>query len=273
MTERTTRSDRHNIDKHSPERLVHLQCRYKWLYPLINGNVFTEPQQTHTFRKGIKAMTEKTRKQIEGIHNGRFGVEIEMYNITRQKAAKTAATFFGTGLYKYTGDEKGYCTWSAFDQQGREWKFQRDVSIDASNSNEQTELVTPILTYEDIEALQELLRRLRHAGAKSNPRHMCGVHIHIGKGSHTAQTLRNLANIMASHESLLVAAMRIDQSRLGRYCRTVNRHFLDRLNKKKPQTMQALADIWYEGNGADYGRDRHYNESRYHCLYVQQVFM
>ena len=77
---------------------------------------------------------------------------------------------------------------------------------------------------------------------------------------------------MASHESLLVAAMRIDQSRLGRYCRTVNRHFLDRLNKKKPQTMQALADIWYEGNGADYGRDRHYNESRYHCLNLHATF-
>ena len=218
-------------------------------------------------------MKASTAKQIEAMKKQTIGVEVEMYGISRQKAAKVAADFFGTGRYEDTADSNGYYTWSAWDQQGREWKFQRDVSIDASNSNEQTELVTPILTYEDIEALQELLRRLRHAGAKSNPRHMCGVHIHIGKGSHTAQTLRNLANIMASHESLLVAAMRIDQSRLGRYCRTVNRHFLDRLNKKKPQTMQALADIWYEGNGADYGRDRHYNESRYHCLYVQQVFM
>ena len=153
MTGRTMRSDRHNIDKLSPERLVHLQCRYKWLYPRNDGNVFTEPQQTHTFRKGIKAMTEKTRKQIEGIHNGRFGVEIEMYNITRQKAAKTAATFFGTGLYKYTGDEKGYCTWSAFDQQGREWLFQRDSSILAERDSERCELVTPLLHYSDLEFL------------------------------------------------------------------------------------------------------------------------
>ena len=87
MTERKTRSDRHNIDKHSPERLVHLQCRYKWLYPRNDGNVFTEPQQTHTFRKGIKAMTEKTRKQIENMKLQSYGVEVEMYNITRQKAA------------------------------------------------------------------------------------------------------------------------------------------------------------------------------------------
>ena len=101
---------------------------------------------------------------------------------------------------------------------------------------------------------------------------MCGVHIHIGKGEHTAKTLRNLANLMASHESLLIAAMRIDQSRLGRYCRTVNRTFLDRLNKEKPQTMEKLADIWYEGNSAASGREHHYNGSRYHCLNLHATF-
>jgi hypothetical protein len=41
-------------------------------------------------------------------------------------------------------------------------------------------MVTPILTWDDIESLQELVRQLRHAGAKSDPSHMCGVHIHIG---------------------------------------------------------------------------------------------
>ena len=119
-------------------------------------------------------MKASTAKQIEAMKKQTIGVEVEMYGISRQKAAKVAADFFGTGRYEDTADSNGYYTWSAWDQQGREWKFQRDVSIDASNSNEQTELVTPILTYEDIEALQELLRRLRHAGAKSNPRHRQG---------------------------------------------------------------------------------------------------
>ena len=155
---------------------------------------------------------------------------------------------------------------------GREWKFQRDVSIKARNFDEQTELVTPILRYEDIETLQALLRRLRRAGAKSNPDHMCGVHIHIGKGDHTPQTLRNLANLMASHESLLIAAMRINHGRIGRYCRTVDRNFLRRLDKEKPQTMDALENIWYEGNHADHGRDHHYNDSRYHCLNLHATF-
>ena len=54
-------------------------------------------------------------------------------------------------------------------------------------------MVTPILTYDDIETLQELVRRLR-AGAKSDPTRGCGVHIHIGAAGHTPQSLRNLAN-------------------------------------------------------------------------------
>lgn len=217
-------------------------------------------------------MKEQTAKQIENMKKQTIGVEVEMYGITRRKAAKTAAEFFGTGRFEDTSGRNGYYAWSAWDGQGREWKFQRDVSIAAGNASEQTELVTPILHYEDIGTLQELLRRLRHNGAKSNPRHMCGVHIHIGKGDHTARTLRNLANLMASHESLLISALRIDQSRIGRYCRTVNQNFLRRVNKAKPQTMEALRSIWYEGNNATRGTTAHYNESRYHCLNLHASF-
>lgn len=217
-------------------------------------------------------MKAETARQIAHMKNQTIGVEVEMYGITRRDAAGIAAEFFGTGRFEDTAYRNGYYTWSAWDAKGREWKFQRDVSIDAAGSAEQTELVTPILRYEDITSLQELLRRLRRAGAKSNPAHMCGIHIHIGKGDHTAQTLRNLANLMASHETLLIAAMRIDQSRIGRYCRTVDRNFLDRLNKEKPQTMEKLADIWYEGNCAAYGRGHHYNGSRYHCLNLHATF-
>lgn len=107
---------------------------------------------------------------------------------------------------------------------------------------------------------------------EKQPAHTCGIHIHIGKDGHTPQTIRNLANLMAGHESLLIAAMRVDRSRIGRYCRTVNRDFLRRLNREKPRTMRRLEDIWYEGNHADSGRHAHYNESRYHCLNLHAAF-
>ena len=210
-------------------------------------------------------MNEKTRTQIEEMKKQTIGVEVEMNNIDRSRAAKVAAEFFGTGRYESTAHRNGYSTWSAWDSQGREWKFQKDVSISGPDS-EKCELVTPILTYADMETLQELIRRLRRAGAKSDSTRGCGVHIHIGAKGHTPQTLRNLANIMASHESLLAEALNLDHYRMSRYCRTVDPRFLEQLNRRKPTTMADLADIWYGSQGADYGRSHHYNDSRYQKL-------
>ena len=216
-------------------------------------------------------MNEKTRIQIEEMKKQTIGVEIEMNHITREKASKLAAGFFGTDRYEYTDGRNGYSTWSTWDGNGREWKFQKDVSI-AGPDSEKCELVTPILTYDDIPVLQELIRILRHNKAVSNANEGCGVHIHIGADGHTPKSLRNLANIMASHEKLIADALKIDQGRMNRYCRTVNPRFIEELNKKKPTTMAQFADIWYTANGANYGRNQHYNDSRYHMLNFHATF-
>ena len=216
-------------------------------------------------------MNEKTAMQIARMKEQTIGVEVEMNNITRQKAAKVAATYFGTGRYENTARRNGYSTWSAWDSQGREWKFQKDVSI-AGPEDQECELVTPILTYGDIATLQELCRQLRHAGAKSDASRGCGVHIHIGAQGHTPQSLRNLANIMASHENLIADALKLDRGRMRRYCRTVDPRFLEQVNRRKPRTMSQLADIWYTSNDASYGRSHHYNDSRYHMLNLHATF-
>ena len=216
-------------------------------------------------------MNEKMKNQVAEMKKQTIGVEVEMNSITRQKAAKLAAEFFGTGRFEDTAYRNGYYTWSAWDAQGREWKFQRDVSIEGPDS-EKCEMVTPILTYTDMDTLQELVRRLRKAGAKSDYTRGCGVHIHIGAKGHTAQTLRNLANIMASHESLLADALALDHYRMSRYCRTVSPRFIETVNHRKPSTMSDLADIWYSANNATYGRNQHYNDSRYHMLNLHATF-
>ncbi len=214
---------------------------------------------------------KNTEKQIEEIKAQTIGVEVEMNNITRERAAKVAAEFFGTRKYKSTARNNGYSAWSAWDSKNREWKFQKDGSISGPEP-EKCELVTPILNYEDIPTLQELIRRLRKAGAKSDPTRGCGVHIHIGASGHTAQTLRNLANIMASHENLLASALNLDKHRIRHYCQTVSKDFLVALNRKKPKTMDELADIWYTSQHANYDRNNHYNGSRYHMLNLHSVF-
>ena len=200
-----------------------------------------------------------------------FGVEIEMNNIRRDTAAKIAAKYFGTNHYEDTRYTNGYFTWSAWDQQGREWKFQRDGSI-AGPDAEKCEVVTPILHYNDIEMMQELVRRLRAAGAKSNPRRGCGIHVHIGAAGQTPESIRNLANIMASHEDLLTKALKLDSGRIYHFCKPVNKGFLDALNAQKPETMTDLADVWYRSQPCCGDRNAHYNTSRYHMLNLHAMF-
>ena len=215
-------------------------------------------------------MNERTRIQIEEMKKQTIGVEVEMYNITREKAIRTIATYFHTeDTVTYIGG--GYSAWTCKDNKGRKWVMTRDSSIRAAHDDEKAELGTPILTYEDIPQLQEVIRQLRHKGAKSDPSHMCGVHIHIGLNGHTPKSLRNLANIMAGHESLLISAMRLDRRRINSYCRTVDPDFLSRLNRRKPRTMEQFADIWYANHEYE-SRNAHYNNSRYRMLNYHACF-
>lgn len=198
-----------------------------------------------------------------------FGVEIEMNHIKREKAAELVAKFFGTTHYYKGGGI--YNIWACKDKKGREWQFERDASIRGPEL-EKCEMVTPILKYEDIETLQEIIRILRHNGAISNPKEDCGVHIHVGADGQTPQTIRNLVNIMASHEDLLIKALKLDTFRLGRWCKPVDHRFLKEINEKKPTTMAELADVWYISQNENVGRDQHYNYSRYHMLNLHATF-
>ena len=216
-------------------------------------------------------MNEKTIRKIEAIKQGTIGVEIEMNNISRKEAAKIAAEHFGTGRWEDTDYRNGYRTFSAWDQQDREWKFSYDSSI-AGPESQRCELISPVLHYEDIELLQELCRRLRKAGARSSADQMCGVHVHVGADGHTPQSLRALANMMASHEQLLFDALKVDSYRQSRYCKPVDPRFRKELNKKKPKTMDELADVWYESQGFSYARTAHYNKSRYAFCNLHATF-
>ena len=204
----------------------------------------------------------------------RFGIEIEMTGITREKAAEAIAEYFGTESF-YIGTY--YKTYGAKDRQGRTWKATYDSSIIAqkkergrtvgANDTYKCEIVSPILTYEDLPDLQEIVRQLRHKGAFVNSQ--CGIHIHVDASRYTPQTLRNLVNIIASKEDILYKALRIDPARM-RWCKKTNERLLETINRKKPQTMEALKDIWYAGSTR--GRDEHYNDTRYHGLNLHSTF-
>ena len=209
-------------------------------------------------------MKTTTMIQIEEMKKQTYGVEIEMTGITRKDAAYALANYFGTTA-TYAGGP--YKAWHVYDQQRRKWMLEYDSSIRSWDDEKKCELVTPILHYEDMETLQEIVRVLRRAGAVSRPSLQCGIHIHVGAKGHDAKTLRNLTNIMASHEDILAAAIGITSER--RYCNTTDARFLREVNEKKPQTMDELERIWYNGPSQ---RSIHYSYTRYHMLNLHATF-
>lgn len=210
------------------------------------------------------------------ILNQKFGVEVEMYNITRAKAAvvvKKTLEAWTHETYAIEGpgdhlDERRIHRAGCW-RTARVWKIESDSSIAARCAAERTELVSPVLTWEQMPLLQQIIRDLRKAGAKSDPAHQCGVHVHVDGAGHSAQTLLNLTNIMASHEQLLIGAIGIAHERM-RWCQTVDANFLRAVNAQHPQSLPQINHIWYASQG--WGGVGHYNQTRYHMLNLHSFF-
>lgn len=199
-----------------------------------------------------------------------FGIEIEMTGITRSMAAKVIAGYFNTTATHVGGV---YDAYTVRDGDDRQWKVVSDASLRCTDRNGRgasklysVEFVSPICHYEDIETIQELVRKLRAAGARVNS--SCGIHVHINAAPHNARTLRNIVNIMASKEDLLYKTLKIDVAR-ERYCKKMDTRFLEEMNDKPPMTIDGVKSKWY--NGGDYSY-RHYDDTRYHALNLHSVF-
>ena len=200
----------------------------------------------------------------------KFGIEIEMTGITRAAAAQVIAGHFNTSATHVGGI---YDAFAVRDGDSRQWKVVSDSSIrresrrgGSRNAAYAVEFVSPICRYEDIGTIQEIIRKLRTAGAKVNS--SCGIHIHIDASPHDVKTLRNIVNIMAAKEDLLYKTLKVNVSR-EHYCAKADTRFLDELNAKRPTSMDTLESIWYNGRS---GRNFHYDESRYHGLNLHSVF-
>lgn len=205
----------------------------------------------------------------------KFGIEIEFTGITRGDAAKAAAEYLG-GTVTNTADY--YDTKKVIAPDDMVWKFMSDGSIScqkkqgrkkvAANREYSVELVSPILTYrEDIDTLQELVRKLRKDGAFANP--SCGIHIHLDGSNHTPRSIRNFVNIIASKNDLFYKALQITPERMS-YCKKMDSLLVEKMNRKKPKTMRQIEEIWYAGYSES--RDRHYHHSRYHFLNLHSFF-
>jgi hypothetical protein len=76
-------------------------------------------------------------------------------------------------------------------------------------------------------------------------------------------------NIIASKNDLFYKDLQIAPERM-RYCQKMDSFLVERMNSRKPKTMRAIEEIWYEGYSAN--RNQHYHDSRYHFLNLHSFF-
>ena len=112
----------------------------------------------------------------------KFGIEIETIRRTRQAVAEAIRTVVG-GAVRHTGHPSQYDPWEVTDPRGRVWKVVADASLTSMPGNLRAEVVSPVLTYQDIPELQQVVRAVRDlAGARVDGN--CGIHIHIDADYH-----------------------------------------------------------------------------------------
>ena len=210
---------------------------------------------------------------FEGIKTRKFGIEIEMTGLTRCQAAKAISRVLGGEVVHEGGS---YDKYVVTDSKERNWSVVYDGSIRCYNANGDhasksysVELNSPVLEYEDIPLLQEVVRSLRKAGGVTGPRYCAGTHIHISADDYTPQQIRNLVNIFASKEDFLWDALQVSSARES-YCHKMDKTFIEEINRKKPKDMEYIKRLWYHGRMSE--QFQHYSTSRYVICNLHSFF-
>lgn len=189
----------------------------------------------------------------------RFGIEIETVGLSREKLARAVHSAVGGTV----ADE--YRSWRITDSRGRNWRVVPDGSL--SGGENSGEIVSPVLGYDDIDELQNVIRAVRTAGAKADP--STGIHIHIDGSRFDAKSVTNLVKLVHKQERLLEHALGVSEARLNRYCRPIDPRFIERLEARRPKTMQEVSDAWY---GYRNTSPQRFDQSRYHGLNLNSLF-
>ena len=197
---------------------------------------------------------------IETMKSLTFGTELEYTGIARQVAAKAIQSVIG-GRVRFTGGT--YDAWEVTAPDGRIWKAIRDGSLE----NGGCEVVTPILRWEDMETLQEVVRALRKAGAKATSD--TSQHIHIGAQSFNPTQIANFAKIFYKQEELILKSLGTWEHRLGHYAKRTDRRFIERLNATRQITNESLNKAWF---GYLELNPSHYENHRYHDLNLNNIW-
>lgn len=205
-----------------------------------------------------------------------IGIELELTGISRLSAAILLADYFDTELDHIGGELD---TYEILDEYNRVWKVVKDSSIEPQRNYQgnlqyatdefQVEVVSPILYYNDISMLQEMVRILRVYG-EAIVNISTGMHVHIGAHKFSTNNLRSLCNIVYAKQRLLEKTLKFDNQK--GYRNPLSYDFIQQLNRMKPKTLDELTKVWYgTSDCVESGRDKYANSTRYRLLNLQPL--
>lgn len=212
-------------------------------------------------------MNTRIKNGIERIAGMTYGVEIEYTGVRRGTMARAVAEAVG-GTARYDGSHLQ--NWVVTMPDGRAWQIESDASVDGSDSGTGGEVVTPILTYADMDTLQRVVRAMRAAGARVDA--SCGSHVHVGAKDMTAMQVRNLVKAFYRQEELILKACGVRASRLGHYTHRQDRMFVDRIAAMRRPTMDAIGRAYYGGHIPADTVYNHYHNARYRTLNLHNLW-
>lgn len=185
----------------------------------------------------------------------RFGIEIEVVGLSEEAIA--------IALHGALGGRR--IGTSVIDTQERTWRVVPDGSL--NDMLDSGEIVSPILTWEDLELLQAAVRAVRAAGGRSDA--SCGIHVHVDGATLDGKAVKNLMKMVAKQERYIEKALGVASHRLQRYCRPVSDALLTAFDRVPADERQRLASAWYQTFG---GRAARYDGSRYHGVNLNSLF-
>ena len=192
-------------------------------------------------------------------------MEVETVGRTRKVVAEAIRSVVG-GRVVHVGTPDCYDPYEVIAEDGRTWRVMADSSLSAPKYH-QAEVVTPILKYEDLDILQEVVRAVRKTGAKCDK--SCGMHVHNDAALFTPKAVRNLVKMVNKQERLIEHALGISEERRSRWCRSINQEFLRRIENDRHLSMPALNRAWY---GYENHHPQHYDFSRYAAVNLHNLW-
>ena len=118
-----------------------------------------------------------------------------------------------------------------------------DASLVSVSERYRAEIVSPVLAYDDLSMLQDVVRAVRVMGTAVDSH--CGIHIHVDATAFDGRKLANLAQLIYKQEALILPARGVREERLHHYTRPISPELIEQIERRRPRTREELNRIWY----------------------------